>query len=511
MPKFLDDIKFIDSQGKERTVSEYVPEINEQGQYYTGINEDVESASVEDGQISVQGNYYTGFNADKSGDIQDGIISDQGSYYTGVNADGSENVDESEGESGVSTGEISKQGNYYTGLNAVGEDLLGISEGEISKQGRYFTGVNAGDNSGVKTVTTDEGENIITWATDEDNEHIAKDGEIYKQARAALQEITDYVAGTPIPTSTVFFSEDVYTAYSIGSINADLNDRKILFHKDQSLQEGLINIFDKTQQPSVINPSISISITNNNSSDELGKPITSVSYSLSKSTGSYSYGYIDDNGDHITDNGTGVKWVDNPEITFDGQTLSSDSGTFENLTNIYYGSSSLTMSATQDYDAGKVAADNHGNKSNPEQKIAAGVATDNEIFRTTAKYREFYGFIDPSLNSGDNTNSVSNDLKTILKTIVSDSNYMKTRLVTTSTQYDFSVSLTGNEKDYMYFVTLDEISSITQNNVTSVSYTMIGSDSVDFENQYGKTYKLYFYRTNERLDAIEWNNISVKF
>lgn len=46
MPKFLDDIEFIDSTGTPRTVSEYVPKINEQGQYYTGINEDERSEEV---------------------------------------------------------------------------------------------------------------------------------------------------------------------------------------------------------------------------------------------------------------------------------------------------------------------------------------------------------------------------------------------------------------------------------------------------------------------------------
>ena len=81
MPKFLDEIKFIDSTGTPRTVSDYVPKINVQGQYYTGINEDEDDTSVDDGEISKQGKYFTGKNANGQGNEQDGEIYEQGSAW----------------------------------------------------------------------------------------------------------------------------------------------------------------------------------------------------------------------------------------------------------------------------------------------------------------------------------------------------------------------------------------------------------------------------------------------
>lgn len=54
MPKFLDEITFIDGEGKERTVSNYAQIINERGKYYTGFNDDGTGDATE-GEIYKQG------------------------------------------------------------------------------------------------------------------------------------------------------------------------------------------------------------------------------------------------------------------------------------------------------------------------------------------------------------------------------------------------------------------------------------------------------------------------
>lgn len=142
MPKFLDDIKFIDSQGDEHAVSEYNNQIRTQGRFYTGdshleeFNGEIPESNISQGEISKQGKTYTGLNADGKGDIQDGIIKQQGDEQNArIIAQG--NTQETR---------IENQGDYYTDTILLEEgnteDKHSTYKGIIPNQGAYYTGLN---------------------------------------------------------------------------------------------------------------------------------------------------------------------------------------------------------------------------------------------------------------------------------------------------------------------------------------------------------------------------------
>ena len=160
MPKFLDDIKFIDSQGDEHNVSEYNNQIRTQGGYYTGdshlerFDGEVPTMTIPQGEISKQGRYFTGLNANddsvitkknkeitefdssfkyRYGDVVSVTSNETTNYYKcikGIPEDESIEISNTEYWK-----KIDRDDAFYYSWNYNIEEA---KEGEIYKQGRYW-------------------------------------------------------------------------------------------------------------------------------------------------------------------------------------------------------------------------------------------------------------------------------------------------------------------------------------------------------------------------------------
>ena len=155
----------------------------------------------------------------------------------------------------------------------------------------------------------------------------------------------------------VYFDSDLTYTAPIGVMTVPSSGAGTISAAGKNVKEVLASILAEEKNPVTTQPAASVKITSNSGTYEIGTR-KNISYSASLSAGSYSY---DDN--------TGVV-AGTVTASFDGQTKTGATGTFENV--VADGTKTLSVSIT--HNEGIVPKTNLGNPY-AEGKIAAGTKT----------------------------------------------------------------------------------------------------------------------------------------
>ena len=181
----------------------------------------------------------------------------------------------------------------------------------------------------------------------------------------------------------VYFDGDFTYTNAIGAIGAPSGGSGKLAASGKSVEEFMASILAKEANPTTTKPAASVKITSGNGTFEIGTR-KNVAYTASLSAGSYTYGPA-----------TGVV-ADTITASFDGQTKTGATGTFENV--IADGTKTLSVSIT--HNEGAVPKTNLGNPY-ADGKIAAGTKTATASQTLVGVRHMFYGPMttDAELNS----------------------------------------------------------------------------------------------------------------
>ena len=173
----------------------------------------------------------------------------------------------------------------------------------------------------------------------------------------------------------VYFDSDLTYTAPIGVMTVPASGAGTISAAGKNVKEVLASILAEEKNPVTTPPSASVKITSNSGTYEIGTR-KNISYSASLSAGSYSY---DDN--------TGVV-AGTVTASFDGQTKTGATGTFENV--VADGTKKLSVSIT--HNEGIVPKTNFG-KPYAEGQIAAGtkIATASQTF--VGVRHMFYGVV----------------------------------------------------------------------------------------------------------------------
>lgn len=181
----------------------------------------------------------------------------------------------------------------------------------------------------------------------------------------------------------VYFDGDFTYTNAIGAIGAPKDGKGTLAASGKSVEEFMASILAKEANPTITKPAASVKITEGNGTFEIGTH-KNISYTASLSAGSYTYGPA-----------TGVV-AGTVTASFDGQTKTGATGTFENV--VADGTKTLTVSIT--HNEGAVPKTNLGNPY-AEGKIIAGTKTATATQTLVGVRHMFYGPMttDADLNS----------------------------------------------------------------------------------------------------------------
>jgi hypothetical protein len=181
----------------------------------------------------------------------------------------------------------------------------------------------------------------------------------------------------------VYFDGDFTYTNAIGAIGAPSGGSGKLAASGKSVEEFMASILAKEANPTITKPAASVKITEGSGTFEIGTH-RNISYSASLSAGSYTYG---------PDTGVVAGTV---TASFDGQTKTGATGTFDNV--VADGTKRLSVSIT--HNEGAVPKTNLGNPY-AEGKIAAGTKTATASQTLVGVRHMFYGPMttDAELNS----------------------------------------------------------------------------------------------------------------
>lgn len=181
----------------------------------------------------------------------------------------------------------------------------------------------------------------------------------------------------------VYFDGDFTYTNAIGAIGAPSGGSGKLAASGKSVEEFMASILAKEANPKTTSPAASVKITDGNGTFEIGTR-KNISYTASLSAGSYTYGPA-----------TGVV-AGTVTASFDGQTKTGATGTFENV--VADGTKRLSVSIT--HNEGAVPKTNLGNPY-AEGKIAAGTKEATASQTLVGVRHMFYGPMttDAELNS----------------------------------------------------------------------------------------------------------------
>lgn len=182
----------------------------------------------------------------------------------------------------------------------------------------------------------------------------------------------------------VYFDGDFTYTNAIGAIGAPSGGSGKLAASGKSVEEFMASILAKEANPTITKPAASVKITDGSGTFEVGTH-KNVTYSASLSAGSYTYGPA-----------TGVV-AGTVTASFDGQTKTGVTGTFENVV-VTEGTKELIVSIT--HNEGTVPKTNLGNPY-AEGKIAAGTKSAKASQTLVGVRHMFYGPMttDAELNS----------------------------------------------------------------------------------------------------------------
>ena len=181
----------------------------------------------------------------------------------------------------------------------------------------------------------------------------------------------------------VYFDGDFTYTNAIGAIGAPSGGSGKLAASGKSVEEFMASILAKEANPTITKPAASVKITEGSGTFEVGTH-KNVTYTASLSAGSYTYGPA-----------TGVV-AGTVTASFDGQTKTGATGTFENV--VADGTKTLTVSIT--HNEGAVPKTNLGNPY-AEGKITAGTKSATASQTLVGVRHMFYGRMttDAELNS----------------------------------------------------------------------------------------------------------------
>lgn len=155
----------------------------------------------------------------------------------------------------------------------------------------------------------------------------------------------------------VYFDSNFTYTNAIGAIGAPKDGKGTLAASGKSVEEFMASILAKEANPTITKPAASVKITEGSGTFEIGTH-KNISYTASLSAGSYTYGPA-----------TGVV-AETITASFDGQTKTGATGTFDNV--VADGTKTLSVSIT--HNEGAVPKTNLGNPY-ADGKITAGTKT----------------------------------------------------------------------------------------------------------------------------------------
>lgn len=181
----------------------------------------------------------------------------------------------------------------------------------------------------------------------------------------------------------VYFDGDFTYTNAIGAIGAPKDGKGTLAASGKSVEEFMASILAKEANPTITKPAASVKITEGSGTFEIGTH-KNISYTASLSAGSYTYGPA-----------TGVV-AGTVTASFDGQTKTGATGTFDNV--VADGTKRLSVSIT--HNEGTVPKTNLGNPY-ADGKIAAGTKEATASQTLIGVRHMFYGPMttDAELNS----------------------------------------------------------------------------------------------------------------
>lgn len=196
------------------------------------------------------------------------------------------------------------------------------------------------------------------------------------------EEAAELISIDSVDPDKVVFTDDVLTSYAVGNIKLT-NGVGILANKGDTLSDMLEKVWLKESNPSIAQPSVSITF-NQSGSYEVGTYV-SPNYSASFNAGSYSFGSVDEDGNVVS--GTGVSVSGWSVVDSDNNAATVSSGSFNDIQVTDITNYSITATAT--HTAGRVPVTNLKNPYE-DGRIAAG--TKSKKSGSITGYRNtFYG------------------------------------------------------------------------------------------------------------------------
>ena len=217
-----------------------------------------------------------------------------------------------------------------------------------------------------------------------------------------------YAASTPAEVDAiqlldtkVTLDTDLKTYYSVGKVTASGTNPVVIGKAGDSLRTVFNNLFNMDEiQPNITSYPSASCILSSNASDERGTTITTVSYSISFSDGSYT-----------NNSTTGVKMTGYSFLDGSSSSTTSTSGTLTLPETYTVGTSSeFSTTITVDYSQGNIAKTNLGNDSNPVVRIEANNTECTTTFSKSAIDYPYY--VSSIAASIDNLSSVTKSKKT---------------------------------------------------------------------------------------------------
>lgn len=163
---------------------------------------------------------------------------------------------------------------------------------------------------------------------------------------SADNEISLSPEATKVNEDTFVFEKDLEVMYTLGKYNGTLASKKTIPAKGKTFAAVWNDIFLKEENPKTAQPSLTVT-SSNIGAKEAGTKV-SIAYTSTFSAGSYTYGPA-----------TGVT-ASNYKISFNGETLTTPSGTFAEVQ--VTDAMNLKITGTFDHTAGAVPVTNIGNE-----------------------------------------------------------------------------------------------------------------------------------------------------
>lgn len=184
----------------------------------------------------------------------------------------------------------------------------------------------------------------------------------------------------------VYFTEDMTVTTKVGTITELTNGSAIFETAGKSLTQVLNSLLAEEKDPTVTAPKITSITAANVKAYEVGTDV-SVAYTINTDAGTYEYGPA-----------TGVTYAsDAYNVTFNGETLNTKTGTFSTIT--VGDNTSLSIKATATYSDGAIPVTNLGNDCSAKQIKSADTA---EVTKgTVSGFRNWYTYVGDDLSEID--------------------------------------------------------------------------------------------------------------